>query len=480
MQFQHLILAGGSGTRLWPLSRSGFPKQFLSFGEKESLFQQTVNRLHHLDIQGTTQLPAMVITNEEHRFLANEQLREIGQSHVDLLLEPVGRNTAPALTLSALQADPDTIFVVTPADQAISDKQVFRETIQVAINEANKSNAIVVLGIVPESAHTGYGYIESGKFNSGIGEVVSFKEKPDLAVATNYLTKGNYFWNAGIFVVRASVWLAALSQFRNDIYEATYAAASKLKVDENFHRPDKGLFQDIPAESIDYAVIEKCPGSDTPISMVSLDAGWSDLGAWDSVWENTVKDNSNNVFIGDVLSFDTTNSYVHSLNSLVGVVGLDNVVVVETADALLVSDKSRCQDVKQIVDALKFKKREESLLHRKVCRPWGWYDSLDEGDKFKVKRILVKPGASLSLQKHHHRAEHWIVVSGVAEVVCGETTLTLNENQSTYIPQGEVHRLSNPGTLPLEVIEVQSGSYLGEDDIVRLEDRYGRTPSDSE
>ena len=479
MQFQHVILAGGSGTRLWPLSRSGFPKQFLSFDQAESLFQQSVNRLNNLDVEGASQLPAMIITNEEHRFLANEQLKELKQAQASLLLEPVGRNTAPALTLAALRADPDTVFVVTPADQSVSDVKGFQEAVKKALIEASQANAIVVLGVTPESPHTGYGYIETSEFHSGIANVISFKEKPDLDAATSYVEKGNYFWNAGIFVVRASVWLAALQEFRRDIFDATSLAASKLTVDENFYRPDKKLFQIIPSESIDYAVIENCPGSEVPITMVTLDAGWTDLGAWDSVWENATKDSFGNAFTGDVLSFDTTNSYVHSLNSLVGVVGLDNIIVIETADAVLVANKSRSQDVKQIVDRLKINKRDESLLHRKVCRPWGWYDSLDEEEKFKVKRILVKPGASLSLQKHHHRAEHWIVVSGVAEVICGDETMMLQENQSTYIPQGQVHRLSNPGSLPLELIEVQSGSYLGEDDIVRLEDSYGRTSGDS-
>ena len=465
---QPVIIAGGSGTRLWPLSRSGFPKQFLALGGTETLFQKACLRCKAItyDIK-----PTLVVTNEEHRFLAQEQLREIGLTDAGLLLEPVGRNTAPAMTLAALEAmagDDDPILFVTPADQTIQDAEAFQaaatRAVQLALNDA-----LVILGVVPTSAHTGYGYIKAD------GETVAqFVEKPDLVTAKHYLQEGNYFWNAGIFVTKASVWLKALEQFRPDIATATQNAWCSKTIDNQFVRPDKEEFKAIPAESVDYAVIEHLPSSDITINMVPLDAGWNDLGSWDAVWDNTPTNSDGNALSGDVLSINSTNNYVHASSRIVGLVGVKDIVVVETPDAVLVADKERSQDVKRIVEQLKADGRKESDLHRKVCRPWGWYDSIDEGERFKVKRIQVAPGASLSLQKHYQRAEHWIVVKGTAEVTCGENVLTLTENQSTYIPLGEVHRLSNPGKTPLEIIEVQSGSYLGEDDIVRFEDKYGR------
>jgi len=322
---------------------------------------------------------------------------------------------------------------------------------------------------VPTSAHTGYGYIKAD------GDIVEqFVEKPDLATAEHYLQEGNYYWNAGIFVTKASVWLKALEQFRPDIASATQNAWSNKSIDNHFIRPDKEAFKAIPAESVDYAVIEHLPNSDIPINMVPLSAGWNDLGSWDAVWEATPTNNDGNVVTGDVLLVDSSNNYVHATSRVVGLVGVRDIVVVETPDAVLVADKERSQEVKKIVEQLKADGREESDLHRKVCRPWGWYDSIDEGERFKVKRIQVAPGASLSLQKHYQRAEHWIVVKGTAEVTCGDNTFKLTENQSTYIPLGEVHRLSNSGKTSLEIIEVQSGSYLSEDDIVRYEDNYGR------
>lgn len=478
---QPVILCGGSGTRLWPLSRSGFPKQFLCLTGDESLFQQAAKRLVGL---GTADLPVakpMIVTGEEHRFLAVEQLREAGIELGAALLEPAARNTAPALTLAALAAQADgldPVMVVTPADQTVANTAAFTQAMQAAVREA-ASGAVVILGITPSSPETGYGYIQAAPGSPEAALLVlRFVEKPNVATALQYLAEGGYYWNAGIFVLKASVWLKALGQFRSDILHATTAAWEQRSTDANpatpFVRPGKAEFAAIPGESIDYAVMERCPGSEYPIKMVPLDAGWSDLGAWDAVWNVLPKDPHGNALVGDTLATDCHNTLVHSSSRLVALVGVQNLVVVETPDAVLVADHSRCQDVKHIVNALQQQKREEHTLHRKVHRPWGWYDSIDEGGRFKVKRIQVKPGASLSLQKHHHRAEHWVVVKGTAEISCGDKKLLLTENQSTYIPLGEVHRLANPGAIPLEIIEVQSGSYLGEDDIVRVEDNYGR------
>ncbi len=480
---QPVILCGGSGTRLWPLSRAGFPKQFLCLAGTDSLFQQAVQRLQK---HGTA---PYIVSNEEHRFLAQEQLREIGVQHASYLLEPTGRNTAPALTLAALAAHDtgsDPVLVVTPADQTVTDAQAFDHALQTAIAEAAQGH-IVILGVTPDKPETGYGYIrtaESGKnTQQACGSappcanalpVQSFVEKPDQATAQKYLQDGHYFWNAGMFVLKASVWLNALQAFRPDIAQACQAAWAAKKQDGQFIRPDKVLFEQVPSESVDYAVMEKCPASVHSIRMVPLNAGWSDLGAWDAVWNVSPKDAQGNSHHGDVISHNSQNTLVHGSGRLVALVGVDNLVVVETADAVLVASKTHSQDVKHIVNQLSAKQREEQTLHRKVNRPWGWYDSIDEGGRFKVKRIQVKPGASLSLQKHHHRAEHWIVVTGTAEITNGNKVLILTENQSTYIPLGEVHRLANPGSIPLEIIEVQSGSYLGEDDIVRFEDTYGR------
>jgi len=466
-----VIIAGGSGTRLWPLSRSGFPKQFLAFGGNETLFQNACLRCASLAGDQVTSHAPVIVTNEEHRFLAAEQLREL-KINGTLLLEPVGRNTAPAMTLAALHAQTsgDPILFVTPADQTIHDDSAFHKAAITAIELAN-DGALVVLGITPDSAHTGYGYI---KANLDDANVEQFVEKPDEPTAQEYLSDGRYFWNAGMFVVKASIWLRALEVSRDDIAEATYKAWADHSADGYFVRPNKALFEQIPAESVDHAVIEKLPGSEIPIKMVPLAAGWNDLGSWDAVWHTTPTNSDGNALQGDVLCIDTTDSYVNASSRMVSLVGIDNVIVVETADAVLVANKARSQDVKKVVEQLEAERREELDLHRKVCRPWGWYDSIDEGDRFKVKRIQVAPGASLSLQKHYQRAEHWIVVKGTAEVTCGDQVITLTENQSTYIPLGEVHRLANPGKTPLEIIEVQSGSYFGEDDIVRFEDKYGR------
>ncbi len=481
-KIQPVILCGGSGTRLWPLSRAGFPKQFLCLTGEESLFQQAAKRLMSLSSHDVKVANPLIVTGEDHRFLATEQLRE---SCIDLgaaLLEPVSRNTAPALTLAALAAredDNDPILVVTPADQTVTNQPAFIQAMQAAIREATNGN-IVILGITPSHPATGYGYIQTdccgGTPSLAIASTVSrFVEKPDVTTAQQYLADGRYYWNAGIFVLKASVWLKALQASRPAILIATTAAWAEKSQDGAFIRPNKELFAQVPSESVDYAVMEHCPGSGTPIKMVPLDAGWNDLGSWDAVWNVLPKDEQGNAHLGDVLTTDSKNTLVHATSRLVSLVGVENLIVVETPDAVLIADKSRSQDVKTIVDNLKNTGREEHNLHRKVHRPWGWYDSIDEGGRFKVKRIQVKPKASLSLQKHHHRAEHWIVVSGTAEITNGDKVLTLTENQSTYIPLGEVHRLANPGTIPLEIIEVQSGSYLGEDDIVRFEDHYGRT-----
>jgi mannose-1-phosphate guanylyltransferase/mannose-6-phosphate isomerase len=472
-----VILCGGSGTRLWPLSRTGFPKQFLCLTGHESLFQQAALRLANLASPEISVAAPVIVSGEDHRFLASEQLRETGIGLGQALLEPVGRNTAPALTLAALAAietGQDPILVVTPADQTVARPAAFTTAMQQAIAEA-ATGSIVILGIQPDRPETGYGYIKTAVSPAPTLAVERFVEKPDAATAQTYLDEGGYYWNAGMFVLKASVWLKALEQFRPDILQATQQAWDKRSTDAAFIRPGKAEFTAIPSESVDYAVMEHCPGSVFPIKMVPLDAGWNDLGAWDAVWNVLPKDDNGNAHLGDVLTTNSHNTLVHATSRLVSLVGVRDLVVIETPDAVLVADKSRSQDVKHIVNALNASGREEHTLHRKVHRPWGWYDSIDEEGRFKVKRIQVKPKASLSLQMHHHRAEHWIVVKGTAEITNGEKTLLLTENQSTYIPLGEVHRLANPGTIPLEIIEVQSGSYLGEDDIVRFEDHYGRT-----
>ena len=481
-----VILCGGSGTRLWPLSRSGFPKQFLVLSgdnSQQSLFQQAIERVQGAAESYGSLGPILIVTNEEHRFLALDQLRELKDIQAILLLEPSGRNTAPALTLAALFAQEhgdDPILLITPADQMIQNQPAFEKAIHSALQIA-QTGTIAILGITPSEPETGYGYIKAQAqgAQSSCGMVVErFVEKPDLATAKQYLEEGGYYWNGGMFVLKTSVWLAALKEFRPDILQATTMAWQEKSRDTSgdavFIRPDKELFNAIPDESIDYAVIEKCPGSQFPVEMVELDAGWNDLGAWDAVWQVGCPDANGNVTRGDTVLQQTSNSLVYSSNRLVSVVGVKDLVIVETADAVLVADRNNSQEVKAIVKRLEQDSREEKNLHRKVNRPWGWYDSVDEGERFKVKRIQVKPGASLSLQMHHHRAEHWIVVKGIAEITNGNQVLTLTENQSTYIPLGQTHRLANPGNEPLEIIEVQSGSYLGEDDIIRFEDTYGR------
>ncbi|MBC7728622.1 MAG: mannose-1-phosphate guanylyltransferase/mannose-6-phosphate isomerase [Microbacteriaceae bacterium] len=490
LHLQPVVMAGGSGTRLWPLSRAGYPKQFLVLSgdpdNRLSLFQQAVNRLQGLAIDGIRVVAPTVVGNEEHRFLMLDQLRELQIEPAAALLEPVGRNTAPAVTLAALAAlegGNDPVLVITSADQTVTDEAAFTVAVRRAVRLAG-GGAIAILGITPDRPETGYGYIrvrsaDSSGDTSGAPadapQVAQFVEKPDAATAARYLAEGGYFWNAGMFVLKASVWLAALDNWRPDIANACRAAWAARSTDAKFVRPGKAEFAAVPSESVDYAVMEKCPGSAFDIRMVPLAAGWNDLGAWEAVWQVAPKDAQGNASVGDAIVKDSHNTLVHATSRLVSVVGLDDVVVVETPDAVLVARRERSQDVKLIVNQLTAEKRDEQTLHRKVHRPWGWYDSIDNGPRHQVKRIMVKPGASLSLQMHHHRAEHWIVVSGTAEVTNGDKVILLAENQSTYIPLGQTHRLANPGKVPLEIIEVQSGSYLGEDDIVRFEDTYGRS-----
>ncbi len=462
-----VIMAGGSGSRLWPLSRQLSPKQFLPLADSElSMLQATIRRLQALD----SVLP-LLICNEEHRFLAAEQLRQLGMEQAKILLEPVGRNTAPAIALAALQAnsEEDPILLVLAADHLIQDVAAFHASIKAALPLA-RAGKLVTFGIVPSHPETGYGYIEKG-VALGDGFAVSrFVEKPDLATATEYLASGNYFWNSGMFMFRASRYLEELERFQPAIAAACREALAGGSQDMHFTRVDAEAFAACPDDSVDYAVMERTADA----VMVPLDAGWSDIGSWSALWEVSAKDAEGNVFKGDVLSERSRNSYIHADHRLVAAVGVEDLVIVETKDAVLVTHKSQVQDVKKIVEQLKSSQRHEHANHREVYRPWGVYDSVDNGQRYQVKRITVNPGAKLSVQMHHHRAEHWIVVSGTAKVTNGDKTYLVTENQSTYIPIGQVHSLENPGVIPLELIEVQSGSYLGEDDIVRFEDKYGR------
>jgi mannose-1-phosphate guanylyltransferase len=457
-------MAGGSGTRLWPLSRAGHPKQFLALNGDMTMLQQTVERLSDLP---TTE--SITICNEEHRFFVAEQLREINALG-KIILEPVGRNTAPAIALAALMdSEKDPLLLVLAADHVIADQEAFTNTVLSAVPLA-EAGKLVTFGIVPSEPHTGYGYIEAGESLSGAYSVASFKEKPDSETASNYLRCGGYYWNSGMFLFRASRYLNELETCRPDIAGACREAMTSVSSDLDFARIDADAFAKCPADSIDYAVMEKTKDA----VVVLMDAGWSDIGSWSSLWDVSEKDGSGNASSGDVMLLDTKNSFVRSDDKLVTLIGLDDVVVVSTKDATLVAHKERVQDAKLIASKLKKNERPEWQLHREVYRPWGKYDSVDQGDRYQVKRITVKPGAKLSVQMHHHRAEHWVVVSGSARVKNGSDTFLLSENESTYIPVGVVHALENPGKLPLEIIEIQSGSYLGEDDIVRLSDKYGR------
>ncbi|WP_300497237.1 mannose-1-phosphate guanylyltransferase/mannose-6-phosphate isomerase [uncultured Methylophaga sp.] len=462
-----VIISGGTGTRLWPLSRKNKPKQFLSLFGEYSLFQNTLSRLLGLqDIDSP-----LIVCNTEHRFMVAEQLQEIDIAAKDIILEPCARNTAPAIALAALRAienDKDAVLLVLAADHVIQNISAFHKAIEQAKKHAEQDK-LVTFGIQPQSAHTGYGYIEAVKKDQP-SEVKRFIEKPELATAESYLAAGNFFWNSGMFMFKASAYLDELQQHSPEILSACKASLEKSVIDLDFIRVETESFEHSPSDSIDYAVMEKT----TKAFVVPLDAGWSDVGSWSSLWEAFPQDENNNVIIGDVITDSVHNSYIHSENRLVTVLGLDDVVVVETHDAIMVAHKDKAQEVKKIVEALNKQERKEVLTHRKCYRPWGSYDSVDYGERFQVKRITVNPGASLSLQMHYHRAEHWVVVSGTAEVTRDDEVILLGENESTFIPLGSVHRLRNPGRVALEIVEVQSGSYLEEDDIIRLQDNYNR------
>jgi mannose-1-phosphate guanylyltransferase/mannose-6-phosphate isomerase len=476
---QPVILSGGSGTRLWPLSREQYPKQLLPLSGDLTMLQATVMRVQNGARKYEIAVEPIVVCNEEYRFITAEQLRAVGKTSRRIVLEPVGRNTAPALTVAALLAQAggaDPVLLVMPADHVIRDLEAFQRTIDLGVPLAEEG-AMVTFGIVPDRPETGYGYIRVGSTVGTAYSIGGFTEKPDFSTAEKYLSSGDYFWNSGFFMMRASVWLAAINHFRPDMLMACRTAFEKGSQDSDFYRVDKSAFISCSADSIDYAVMEKLQGAETlgiRGLVLPLAAGWSDIGAWDALWQVSEKDSAGNATTGDVILHDSKNTLVFAQERLVACIGLDNLVVVETPDAVMVAQKDKTQDVKQIVAHLKAQGRTEANSHRKVYRPWGWYDSLDSGERFQVKRIVVKPGGTLSLQMHHHRAEHWIIVKGTARITRGEEVFLLTENQSTYIPLGVTHRLENPGKFPLEMIEVQSGSYLGEDDIVRFEDTYGR------
>lgn len=463
-----VVMAGGNGTRLWPMSRELYPKQFLSLVGERTLLQETLERL-----EGFNTAPPVLICNEAHRFLAAEQLRQIGLLDHNIILEPAGRNTAPAIALAAqtaLAADQDALLLVLAADHAVTNTAAFQEVVRKATPFAD-GGELVTFGIVPTHAETGYGYIQRGKQVGETFKVAQFVEKPDLTTAKTYVDSGEYYWNSGMFLFRADRYLEELSAFCPEIYESCQVAMSNTQPDLDFIRVNKEAFERCPSESVDYAVMEKTDRA----MVIPLDAGWSDVGAWSALWELGVKDAQGNVCKGDVIHHNTRNTYVMAENALVSTVGVHDLVIVQTKDAVLVADKNQAQDVKAIVGELKSAERDEYRLHREVYRPWGKYDCVDNGTRYQVKRITVKPSERLSIQMHYHRAEHWIVVSGTANVTIDGKTSMVTENQSIYIPIGSIHALENAGKIPLELIEVQSGSYLGEDDIVRFEDRYGRT-----
>ncbi|WP_273867226.1 mannose-1-phosphate guanylyltransferase/mannose-6-phosphate isomerase [Serratia odorifera] len=459
-----VIMAGGTGSRLWPLSRELFPKQFLALCNEFSMLQSTVMRLQGLEI-----MSPLVICNEEHRFIVAEQLRQITQLSHNIILEPVGRNTAPAIALAALQAvsnGDDPILLVLAADHVIQDEAIFRDAVNQAIPYA-EAGKLATFGIVPTGPETGYGYIQQGARidESAISGVARFVEKPDLETAQQYLDSGEYLWNSGMFLFKASRYLEELERFRPDILEACQKSLTHLTPDMDFVRVDREAFIACPDESVDYAVMEKTADA----VVVPLDAGWNDVGSWSALWEISEKDVKGNSTFGDVLEHNCSNNYIRADHKLVATVGVDNLVVVETKDAVLIANKDCVQDVKEIVNQLKRQKRPESKQHREVYRPWGKHDAIAQGERFQVRRITVKPGEKLSLQMHHHRSEHWVVVSGTAKVHTDGKTQLISENESIYIPLGVVHALENPGKINLDLIEIQSGTYLGEDDIIRVE-----------
>ncbi len=463
-----IILSGGSGTRLWPLSRPLYPKQFLSLHSEKTLFQETVTRLKQLELSDP-----IVVCNEEHRFIVAENMQSIGYKAQDIILEPVGRNTAPAIAaaaLVALQNNKDPILMVLPADHIIKDIEALAAATNIAKSLAEKGH-MVTFGITPTEPHTGYGYIKLGKnLKAGANEISAFTEKPDLKTAQDFIESKDYLWNSGMFCFKASRYLAELEKHQPELLKHVKNAIKNTKKDLDFNRLPQEDFEKCPSISIDYAVMEHTKKG----SVVALDAQWSDIGSWDSVWKVSEKDDKDNVCKGDVLVEDSHKNFIYAQDKLISVLGVEDLIIIDTQDALLVANKNKVQDIKKIVDRLQASNRSEAKHHRTVYRPWGHYDSICHGERDQVKRISVKPGAKLSLQKHHHRSEHWVVVKGTAKVTKGEETLLLTENESVYLPLGVVHALENPGKIPLEIIEVQTGAYLGEDDIVRLEDRYGR------
>lgn len=461
-----VILSGGSGTRMWPLSRGHYPKQFLPLVSESTMLQETWSRLIG---SANLSLP-IIVCNEEHRFIVAEQMREIGVRPDAIILESIGRNTAPAVALAALAADPSDVLLILPSDHVILDAPSFLTAVQEA-EQLAQQGYLVTFGIVPTQPETGYGYIKrSGTQYGAAYAVAAFVEKPNAETAQRYIDSGDYFWNSGMFAFKAGVFLEELGKFNSQMLHVCQKAFAVPRKDIDFVRIDADIFATCPADSIDYAVMEKTERA----VVIPLDAGWNDVGSWSALWEVTPKDASGNAIRGDVLCIDTHNSFIHSESKLVATLGVDDLVIVETDDAVMIAPKQRVQDVKLLVEQLKQAKRPEVDTHRKVYRPWGYYDSIDTGTRHKAKRILVKPGAKLSVQMHHHRAEHWVVVKGTALITKGDEQMLLTENQSTYIPLGVVHRLENPGIIPLEIVEVQSGSYLGEDDIVRFSDQYGR------
>ncbi|HFF3760104.1 MULTISPECIES: mannose-1-phosphate guanylyltransferase/mannose-6-phosphate isomerase [Stenotrophomonas maltophilia group] len=463
---QPVILSGGSGTRLWPLSREAYPKQFLPLAGELTMLQATWKRVAPIAARGP-----LVIANEEHRFVVAEQLQQVGAEPAAIILEPVGRNTAPAIAVAALEATRDggdALLLVLPSDHVITNEAAFRSAVQAAAGAA-EAGKLVTFGIVPTGPETGYGYIKAAE-GRGLRAVERFVEKPDLDTATGYVSSGQYYWNSGMFLFKASRYLQELERFHPAMLAGSHQAWQQARRDADFTRLEKDAFTAVASDSIDYAVMEKTADA----VVIPLDAGWNDVGSWTALRDVSQQDGDGNAHLGDVIAIDCRNTYAYA-QRLVALVGLDDVIVVETDDAVLVGKADRMQEVKTVVAQLKAEGRSEATWHRKVYRPWGAYDSIDNGERFQVKRITVKPGGTLSLQMHHHRAEHWIVVSGTAEVTRGNEVILLSENQSTYIPLGVTHRLRNPGKLPLELIEVQSGSYLGEDDIVRFEDTYGRS-----
>lgn len=495
MEIQPVILSGGSGTRLWPLSREHYPKQLIALCGENSLLQDTVLRLDGLSDKKSPSgdsisvLAPLIVANEEHRFLVAEQVRQINHSFEKIILEPIGRNTAPALTLAALAAiknETDPILLVMPADHLVKKVNAFQQVLAQGAQLAD-AGSLVTFGIVPNTAETGYGYIKTGAEISNDGYLIDqFVEKPNKETAEKYLESAQYLWNSGIFMMKASVWLEVLEHFQPDMANHCNEAFVEGSEDVDFYRIDESTFESCPSDSIDYAVMEKLTVSTSPSfegkgvqnnissAVIPLDVDWSDVGSWSSLWEVSEQSQDGNVIKGDVYTCNTSNSLLISEHRLLATAGLDDVIVVETADAVMVASKDHAQDVKKLVESLKGDERTQHQAHRKVYRPWGYYESIDVGERFQVKRIAVNPGASLSLQMHHHRAEHWVVVKGTAKVTRGEETLLISENESTYIPLGVKHRLENPGAIPLELVEVQSGSYLGEDDIVRYDDVYGR------